>query len=137
MTMATKHVLASRPAEVQAVSRQFDAWRRVRRPGTPIPPALWQAAVAVARRHGVTWTARALHLDSHKLMTLTTAQSGGPRPAAVPTFVEMPALPLASPSPDCTIELEGPRGGRLRLALRGAAPPDLVALTRAVWGRGA
>jgi hypothetical protein len=138
MPMVTKLVLASPPTKLQAVSRQFEAWRRVRRPGTPIPPALWNAAIAVARRHGVTRTALALHLDSHKLKTLADAPSHGAEGpgGGAPTFVEMPPIPFAPAGPECTIELEGPRGGRLRVALRGGIPPDLVALTRVVWGRG-
>jgi hypothetical protein len=135
--MPTKLALAPRPTELQGVSRQFEAWRRERRPGTPIPAPLWAAAVALARRHGVTRTALALHLDSHKLKTLAAAGRPGDRPGAAPTFVEVRPTPLGGAGTKCTIEIEGPRGGRLRIALRGAAPPDLVALSRVVWGRGA
>ena len=133
--MATKLVLAPRSSELQVVSRQFEAWRRVRRPGTPIPAALWNAAIAVARRRGVNRTALALHLDSHKLKTLADARRAEDPPSTAPAFVEVRPVPFGSASAECTIEIEGPRGGQLRVALRGAVPPDLVALTRVVWGR--
>jgi hypothetical protein len=46
----------------------------------------------------------------------------------------MPAAPLVASGCECTVELEGPHGGRLRVTLRGAMPPDVVALGRVVWG---
>jgi len=42
--------------------------------------------------------------------------------------------PSAAGSGECTIEVEGPRGGRLRVQLRGTPVPDLIALTRLMWG---
>jgi hypothetical protein len=134
--MAMKVSLAPVPHDLQEVRRQFEQWRRARRPGTPIPAPLWAAAVAVGRRHGVNRTAGALHLDSHKLRLMADALASGQRPIVPPTFVEMPAAPLSAGC-ECTVELEGPRGGRLRIAVRGAAPLDVVALSRVVWGNGA
>jgi hypothetical protein len=130
--MSTKLALVPKPPELQGVCRQFAAWRQVRRAGSPIPAALWDAAVAVAEHHGINRTALALHLDAHKLKTRAV-----PRPSvAGPSFVELRPTPMGAGG-ECTIELEGPGGGRLRVTLRGAAPPDLVALSRVVWGGGA
>jgi hypothetical protein len=134
--MTTKVSLAPVRRDLQAVHQQFEQWRRTRRPGTPIPAPLWAAAVAVGRRHGWNRTAGALHLDAHKLRLLAGAPASGPRPVVPPAFIELPTAPPAHGC-ECMVELEGPRGGRLRIALRGAAPPDLVALSRVVWGGGA
>jgi hypothetical protein len=124
---------SSIPAEFREVHRQFEQWRRVRQSGDRIPDRLWAAAVAVARTHGVSRTARMLHLESQKLKQLMTGATPGPQVSTAPTFVELLAPSAAVGSGDCTIEVEGPRGGRLRVQLRGAPTPDLVALTRIVW----
>ena len=126
--------LTAIPRELQEIHGRFERWRRTRRPGTPIPPPLWAAAVAVARRHGVYRTARVLHLESHKLKTLTAAPDCTPAPTS-PSFVELLAPP--SNGSTCLLEVEGPRGGRLRLELTGQGLPDVVALSRVVWGSGA
>lgn len=119
------------PAELQELQNRFTRWRRTRRPGTPIPPALWAAVIGVAHRYGATRTARVLGLDSHKVKTLMDA-SDRPQPAAArPTFVELVAPPAGGRA--CLLEVEGPRGGRLRLQLTSQELPDLVALARIMW----
>lgn len=121
------------PRDLQAVGRQFEQWRRTRRPGTLIPASLWAAAVAVGRRHGFNRTAGALHLDSHKLRVMANGTALVPPPIVSPAFVELPSVPRGDGG-ECTVEMEGPRGGRLRITLRGAATMDVVALSRIVWG---
>jgi hypothetical protein len=91
--------------------------------------------VTLARRYGVYRTARLLHLEARKLKRLVGPGEAAARGAsAQPTFVELMA-PGAASSGECTIAIEGPRGGRVWVQLRGAAPPDVVALSRVVWGR--
>ncbi len=130
--MTTSLSLSTIPPELRAVYRQFEQWRRVRQLGDRIPDRLWTSAVAVARRHGVYRTARTLHLEARKLKHLVTSPSPAPHAPTAPAFVELLA-PSAAGGGECTVELEGPRGGRLRVQLRGAPVPDLVALTRVVW----
>jgi len=131
--MTTSLSLSSIAPELRAARRQFEQWRRVRQPGDRIPDRLWMSAVAVARRHGVSRTARVLHLESRKLKHLMTGATSGPPPSTTPGFVELLA-PAATGSGECTVEVEGPCGGRLRVQLRGVAVPDLVALSRVVCG---
>ena len=128
--MPTKLSLSPVPTQLQTVHRQFEQWRRTRRPGTLIPAPLWAAAVAVARRQGISRTARALHLDSHKLKTVADAAGGVPCSPASPTFVEVSAT-LPAEDCECTVELEGPHGAR-RSA--GSARPVSVPATQ-VWCR--
>jgi hypothetical protein len=131
--MTTSLSLSTIPSDVRAAYRQFEQWRRVRRLGDRIPDRLWASAVAAARHHGVSRTARLLHLESRKLKHLVTGASPGPQASTTSAFVELLA-PAAAGSGECTVEVEGPRGGRLRVQLRGAPVPDLMALTRIVWG---
>jgi hypothetical protein len=104
-------------SDVHAVHRQFEQWRRVRQPGDHIPERLWAAAVAVARSYSVSRTARLLHLEGRVLKHRVTGTSPGSPRVPAPAFVEV--LPAAVRG-ECTIELDGPRGGRLRIQLRGA-----------------
>lgn len=135
MTMTTK--LSTIPVDLQDVYREFERWRRTRPVGARIPAALWTSAAAVARRHGVTRTARTLHLEQRKLKTLATAATPAAGASAAPAFVELLAPQSATGGGECTVEIDGLHGGRLRIQLRGMPLPDLVALSRAVWGAGA
>jgi hypothetical protein len=47
-------------------------------------------------------------------------------------FLEIPPL-IAAPSPECVLEIEDPRGGRLRMELKGATPAHLETLARTIW----
>jgi len=91
-------------------------------------------------------TAKALHLEYGKLKQraeaavptvkrrMVKALAEGPRRArrtAPPTFVELMAPPPGS-FPGAVVELEGPRG-RMRIEIKGVAPAELVALSRALW----
>ena len=59
---------------LEELRRQFDAWRRERRPGQHIPEALWNSATALARELGVNPVVRALHLDYVRLKRRVTGQ---------------------------------------------------------------
>jgi hypothetical protein len=48
-----RRTVAGREEELQRGSARFAEWRRTRRRGTPIPVELWELAVQLARRHGV------------------------------------------------------------------------------------
>ena len=62
--------LACRTA-VDEVRQRFEAWRKNRKLGSPIPDTLWDKAVQLARAHGVNPIARALHLDYYDLKRRT------------------------------------------------------------------
>lgn len=121
------------PLAMERVRQRFEGWRQTRTPRrSPIPDALWAAAVALARRHGLYATSRLLRLD---YTALKTRMPAGDRPVAPaptsPTFIEL--TPAPGPCAACVIEIEGPLGGRMRVQLPGVTLPDLVALTRVVW----
>ena len=120
------------PDGMQRVYRRFERWRSSHRGRLPIPAELWASAAGVAREHGVFQTAKVLRLDYAKLKRMVES---APRSAqtvpAPPTFLElMPSQAVALS--ECFIELEGPRG-KIRIQWKGAAAPDLAALSRTLW----
>ena len=146
------------PPNMQKVYRRLRRWRSTHTGRLPIPESLWAAAAELARAHGINPTAKALHLEYGKLkqwveaasavakrpvskapVALRQAQGGKrrqttfPRRArsAPPTFVELMA-PSPGSFPGAVVELEGPRG-RMRIEIKGVAPAELVALSRALW----
>jgi hypothetical protein len=121
-----------------------------------MPPALWTAAIAPARQHGLYTTARALHLDYGSLKkrrdaAAATGESGAStggelasrarrRPTdrrtgdvVVPTFIELPGARQPGLGP-CVIDVAAPHGGRLRIEVTGVTIADLVTLTQGAWG---
>jgi len=111
--------------------RRVERWREARaHHRAPMPPALWNAAVAAARQHGLYRTARTLRVDYGALKKHLEARAGEAAALAAPTFVELAPSDLASP-PACVIEIDGPRG-TLRIRLGGLALRDLVAVAQ-LW----
>ncbi len=121
------------PIGMAQTRRRLERWRETRTVGMPIPEKLWAAAEKLAQRHGVYPTARALGLEYNKLKRLS--QSGGETQKALPTpaFVELMAPQPAGVS-ECRIELEGPRGGRMRIELSSVSAEFVVGLCRVIWG---
>lgn len=113
-------------------TRQRIAHWRERRAyrGAPMPAALWRAAVALARRHGLYSTARTLRLDYGSLKKRLTGASGS---SSSPTFIELPAAAPLGLGP-CVIEVEAPQGTRMRIEVTGVTVADLVTLTQRAWG---
>jgi hypothetical protein len=95
-----------------------------------MPAALWTAAIALARQHGLYTTARTLHVDYGALKKRRDAADAGR--VASPTFVELPAARPTGLGP-CVIDLEAPRGGRMRIEVTGVTVADLVTLTQGAW----
>ena len=128
--------------EVEQVRRRWAEWRRSAgdamraRP----PEELWAAAVELVHRDGIDVTARALDVDKPSLRKWTDRlqPKRQPRPRrlpqkrgnALPAFVEL----LASGSgmgTSCLVEVESPRGAKLRLELKGMRASELAELIRA------
>ena len=126
---------------IDQVRQRLARWRRTRRKGSRIPDPLWKAAVQVAGSYGLNPTARALRLDYYDLQKRLEA-AAGPDPvgkSSLHSFVELvPASCRAdgttsAPVPECLVELESPRGAKLRIHLKGTPVPDLAALGRLFW----
>ncbi len=119
----------SRALTMNEVRAHFEEWRQNRQGRSPIPDALWSAAVELARGNGINRTATELHLDGGKLKRLMGAKVSSGKPA--PAFVEL-LTPRSISVPECTIELEG-RRGTIRILLKGASASDLADWGRALW----
>jgi len=120
------------PHGMERTRQRLKRWRETRTVGTPMPEELWAAAAKTARRHGVYPTARALGLEYNKLKRLTQATSQPENELPAPTFVELIAAPPAGGSA-CRIEMEGPRGGRMKIELPTASVELVVGLCLVVW----
>lgn len=120
------------PAGMRKVHQSFARWRRSRTGRSPIPESLWRSAAKSAKEYGVFRTSQILHLDYCKLKQRVGFAGIVPRGTApAPAFVELEA-PAAMEVAECVIELEGPRG-KMRISWKGSTPPDLSALSRALW----
>jgi hypothetical protein len=121
------------PAEIQELSRQIEQWRSIRRHRMPMPEPLWTVAANLARQYGVARVARFLRLDYYSLKErLQPPERQQVSVPGSPTFIELPHR-TTTPAPECSIELEHPRGSQMWIHVKGALP-DLAALTRAFWG---
>ena len=118
------------PNEMRRAHGRFERYRKAHTGRRPIPEALWKMAAELAREHGIFRTAQVLRLDYSKLKA-RTAVLGAKRKATQPMFVELLSA-LPSGSPECVIELEGPRG-KMRIQWKGATAADLAGLSRVLW----
>jgi hypothetical protein len=118
---------------LQQTRRRIAGWREMRtHRGVPMPAALWAAAVALARQHGLYTTARTLRIDYGSLKKRLDSAGSGRIPS--PTFVELAAARPTGLGP-CVIDLEARHGRRLRIEVTGVTMADLVLLTQVAWGR--
>lgn len=117
------------PEPIAQLQHQLDQIRSTQPRGRKLPESVWQAAVELAREHGVYSVAHPLRLDYMGLKK----RLGGASPrrkARKPAFVELMA-PHATMLRECLIEFESLRGSKVRIQWKGAAPPDWVSLLRA------
>jgi hypothetical protein len=123
------------PAEIEKLQRRVEFWRQSRRHRGPMPVPLWESAARLAQRHGVYRVARIVRLDYHSLKerlgSLNSQKNIAPdqNPKLPPAFIEM-QLPFSATTAECLVELERSQGDRLRIHVKGAPAPDLVALIR-------
>jgi hypothetical protein len=126
------------PAEIRELSRQIEQWRSARPHRMPMPEPLWRLAANLAARYSVAQVSRFLRLDYYSLKERIRPEERHPirvseSRASGPTFIELPSLNAPAVT-ECSIELEHPRGQRMRIHIKGTALPDFAALTRVFWG---
>jgi ribosomal protein L32 len=113
---------------LERIRKRLSTWRKSKRPRSRIPDALWAAAVEEAARCGVNRVAKTLGLDYYSLKKRLDASGD-----SAPVFMEL--LPAAAGSvSECSIELEGCDGTKMRIQIKGAETPDVAALSRGLWG---
>jgi len=114
------------PEAILQLQRQLDQFRSTQARRTKLPEPLWQAAVELARQHGIYPVAHPLRLD---YMGLKKRLGGIPvlrRKATKPAFVE-----LIAPQEECVIEVEAPSGNKMRVQWKASTPRDWGSLLRA------
>jgi hypothetical protein len=119
------------PPDLVRGQRRFQAWREQRKPGDPIPQALWAMAIRLAKAHGVSRTAAVLHLDYYRLKNrAAAAPASEPQPSGS-AFVEL--SPPALVAKRCQFEFDNGSGATLRVQLVGYDAADVEALSRSFW----
>jgi hypothetical protein len=134
---------ASYSEDVEQLRRRFAEFRQTHAVRSRLPEELWAAAAKLARRDGVTATARALGVDRPSLQkwtgrleprASTKARKYSRRQVhsqeAAPAFLELLAAGTGVAN-SCLMEVESTRGGKLRLELKGIATSQLAELLRA------
>jgi hypothetical protein len=118
------------PEPVEQLQRQLEQFRSSQPGRTKLPESLWQAAVELARQHGVHPVAHPLRLDYTRLKKRLGEPRIGRRKATKPAFVELVA-PSRAQLEECVIEFESSGGSKMRIQWKAAAPPDWTILLRA------
>src|SRR5215470_8822209 len=108
------------PGAIVQLQRQLDQFRSTQPQRTKLPEPLWQAAVELARQHGIYAVAHPLRLD---YMGLKRRLGGVPalqRKASEPTFVELTA-PDVVPLAEYAIHFECPSRRKMRIQWKASA----------------
>ncbi len=129
------------PDDVKKIRERIDYWRRTREKRSPMPEELWQAAVVLARRHGVSPTVRDLNLNHSALkkrfqQAVRRRQKNGSGPAG--SFLEIAGADLsgaAMPRTGVEVELQGVDGAKLTVRVPASGNLDVGALAEAFWSR--
>ena len=118
------------PEPVAQLQRQLEQFRSTQPGRTKLPESLWQAAVELARQHGVYPVAHPLRLDYTKLKKRLGGSPTFRRRAAKPAFVELVTQPRAQLE-ECVIEFESSGGSKMRIQWKATARPDWTTLLQA------
>src|SRR3954470_2562786 len=118
------------PEAIVQLQHQLDQFRSTRPRRTKLPEPLWQAAVELARQHGLYPVAHPLRLDYMGLKKRLGGVSTRRRKANTPAFVELIG-PNRAQLEECVIDFESSGGSKMRIQWKTAAPPDWASLLRA------
>jgi hypothetical protein len=91
---------------------------------------LWEAAVELARQHGVYSVAQPLRLDYMGLKKRLGEPSSHRRKAPRTAFVEL-ITPHPAALEECVVEFESSRGAKMRIQWKASTSPDWGSLLHA------
>jgi hypothetical protein len=111
------------PESIAQLQLQLDQIRSTQPRGKKLPDSVWQAAVELAREHGVYSVARHLRLDYTGPKKRLGGVSHRRRKARKPAFVELFAPPSAMQG-ECLIEFESLHGSKVRIQWKAATSAD-------------
>ena len=118
------------PEAIAQLQLQLNEIRSTRPRGKRLPDSVWQAAVELAREHGVYSVAHHLRLDYTGLKKRLDGVPATQKKAAKPAFVELVAAHPATMA-ECWIEFESSIGSKMRIQWKGSSTPDWASLLRA------
>ena len=116
------------PPDIAKAKDELCHWRKNKKsPREPIPKHLWSKAAELARAHSINQVAKALRLSYADLKDKLypekkTAEKTTP-------FIELKGQPILTP--EAMLEIENPKGSKLRISFRGATDFDLTGLAKA------
>jgi hypothetical protein len=126
----SRRIAAPVPEAITQLQRQLEQFRSTRPGRANLPESLWQAAVELARQHGIYAVAHPLRLDYTRLKQRLGGMPSRPRKQNQPAFVELIGGGTTT-LPEWVIEFESPGGGKMRIQWKAAVPPDWTSLLRA------
>jgi hypothetical protein len=121
------------PEAITQLQRQLEQLRSTQPARKRLPESLWQAAVELARQHGIYAVAHPLRLDYTRLKQRLEGIPSQSRKLSKPGFVELIGSGAAN-LPECVIEFESAGGGKMRVQWKATVPPDWASLLRAWHG---
>jgi hypothetical protein len=123
---------------LEEVHVRFEIWRSRKKAGSPIPKALWEAAVSQCQEHSILEVSRSLRLNYNDLKSRVQEAQKKALPSTMGNmeFVELDLEGVSKP-PECIVELEAANGAKLRLHYLGHQKDiDPVELIKVFWRQG-
>ena len=119
---------------LEEVQQLFEQWRRNKRRRDRIPAALWEAAASLSGQHSTNKISKLLCLNHTAVRDCIGAHMQGEEMQGnAPAFIELAMSPSAAVG-ECTIEMERPDGGRMKICVKGSCI-DAAELSKAFWMR--
>jgi len=128
----------TRPS-LEEVRTRFETWRRGKQPRSRIPKSLWAAAAEVCIEQPIYQVSRALRLNYTELKrrVARTKSASDTQHSSERGFVELSLLGLEAQPMLCSIELESPRGSKVKMSFTGKCRDfDPLELAKLFWGAG-
>jgi hypothetical protein len=118
------------PEPIEQLQRRLEEFRSTRPHRTKLPETIWEAAVELARAHGLYAVAHPLRLDYTQLKKRLGGVVTVSGKATAPAFVELMTSHPAAMA-ECVIEFASSTGSKMRIEWKGCSTPDWAMLLRA------
>jgi len=137
-----REALISSYEDLEALRVQFEEFRSGHEKRTRLPEELWRAAAEIARHRGMNVVCRSLRLDANSLKKWMGQDSKPVKEKrkarkqtkeAAAHFVEL-FTPAVSGGSSCMVEVDSPRGVKLRLEWKGVSASEVTQLIRTFAG---
>jgi hypothetical protein len=128
----------SLPEDIADLWIRFEGWRSAKSGRGRIPDELWEEAVELARKYGVSRISATLRLSYNGLRSRLKPNRLPGKPSRsssleTPAFIEIGDMSTPGLF-HCRLELENGAGSKLRIRMQGNPSFDLVALSRVFFG---